>query len=153
MRQGGSAAEQLYSLPLSRANRIVDNHSFRLVARVDPDHRHGLIRFIDEAMRLSLGNQGRIAATERVPSAGHETRGTALNDGNGLVIEVRVAGQRSSWSKTTISATNSLRAKPLRKEVPEQGVGGKLIFFRSGKSRKCFRSFLEATASRRSRSA
>jgi hypothetical protein len=25
--------------------------------RVDPDHRHRLVRFIDEAMGLSLGNQ------------------------------------------------------------------------------------------------
>ena len=106
--KGVSAAELLYLLPLSRANRIVDEHSFGLVARVDPDHSHRLIRFIDEAVRLSLGNQSCVAAAERVTSAGDETCGTAFNDGNRLVVEVRVARQRSSRSKTTVSAANAL---------------------------------------------
>ena len=113
--KGGSAAERLYSLPLARANPVVDDHTFRLVARVDPDHRHVLIRFVDKAMRLSLGNQRGITTAERVTSAGDKTRRTALNDGDGLIVEVRVARQRSSRSKPTVSATDSLRAKPLRK--------------------------------------
>ncbi|MCI0628660.1 MAG: hypothetical protein L0387_44595 [Acidobacteria bacterium] len=73
-------------------------------------------------MRLLLGNQRCIAAAERVTSAGYQTGSTALNDRDGLIIKVRVTGQRSSRSKLLLSFLWEFKLDLCRNEIATRTV-------------------------------